>query len=80
MTADHIGLLIFETFNCSIPRSNIEGYEYDVENSRWGDINFEDPFIELGTSVTFMVTAIEARNGVVSINGKLDGGQTGPVI
>eukprot|EP00036_Acanthoecidae_sp_10tr_P018332 CAMPEP_0206313880 /NCGR_PEP_ID=MMETSP0106_2-20121207/14727_1 /ASSEMBLY_ACC=CAM_ASM_000206 /TAXON_ID=81532 /ORGANISM="Acanthoeca-like sp., Strain 10tr" /LENGTH=257 /DNA_ID=CAMNT_0053745213 /DNA_START=9 /DNA_END=778 /DNA_ORIENTATION=- len=81
VSGDHIGMLIFNNWNASIPRTDIpEQYEYDHELGRWCDRDFDSPLIEAGTTVTFAFRAFEmGGDGAFSVIGSLTTANTGPV-
>eukprot|EP00038_Savillea_parva_P009005 m.180618 g.180618 ORF g.180618 m.180618 type:complete len:283 (-) comp15048_c0_seq1:104-952(-) len=79
ISSDHIGLLIANNWNASIPRSYIpEQYEYDHELERWCDRDFDSPLIEVGSTVSFTFQEFEmGHGGTFSVIGSLEAANTG---
>jgi len=80
VSVDHIGLLVEGIFNASIASSQIaEQYEYDEEEDRWCDKDFDHPHIEPGSHVKFKVVGLETLDFALSIVGSLKDNASGLV-
>jgi DNA-directed RNA polymerase I subunit RPA43 len=81
VSSDHIGMLIYNNWNASIPRAHIPAqYEYDHEVERWCDRDFDSPLIEEGSAVSFAFQAFEmGGDGAFSVIGSLATPHTGLV-
>eukprot|EP00041_Stephanoeca_diplocostata_P010928 m.174984 g.174984 ORF g.174984 m.174984 type:complete len:264 (-) comp18346_c0_seq3:307-1098(-) len=80
VSVDHIGMLVDDKFNASIPREEIPSqYEYDAELMHWCDRDFDNPMISAGSTVSFAVKTLETADAVFSVIGSLTAPHTGLV-
>ena len=73
LSSGHIGVLIYGTFNGSIPSSSLEArnLNYSEEHTSWFDDC--DKEYKNGEQVTLKVTKVRWLEGVISVEGSFEG-------
>eukprot|EP00042_Codosiga_hollandica_P042631 m.394344 g.394344 ORF g.394344 m.394344 type:complete len:135 (-) comp56371_c0_seq28:77-481(-) len=76
---DHIGLLVFGTFNASIAAENLkESYSYNEDTSEWTD-GETDEVVGCERAVRFEVVGVDTFDDFITIRGSLLSQNTGVV-
>eukprot|EP00698_Gefionella_okellyi_P004312 TRINITY_DN13994_c0_g1_i1.p1 TRINITY_DN13994_c0_g1~~TRINITY_DN13994_c0_g1_i1.p1 ORF type:complete len:266 (-),score=41.14 TRINITY_DN13994_c0_g1_i1:725-1474(-) len=79
VSADHIGMLVFGTFNASIPAKVIRArFRADDSGSRWVDTHDNSTVFLPGQTISFEVTKVDVADNLVSVQGSLMADDTGP--